>query len=187
MDYKKNRFLTQEKLDIEAFQVYANLCPKNYAVSAETPYGTICDVISQNETGGTVLTEIKARKGKPEDYEDIFLEPSKWNNLMKLWRNKGLLPVFLNVFEDSHDMAIWILPQIKQASFHPNVLIYGSEEVDRIGLSWKSAYYFKYVEATGEYTIIKPEKEYIKKSIPAPRYYDSSILNNVSNETLFNL
>lgn len=186
MEYIHNRFKKQEKIDIERFVEFSKLFPKNYTITAETEYGCIADVLSQNTTGGTILTELKERNFKATEYEDCFIEVSKWQNLIKLWRTKKIYPFYLNFFSDNKDYYLWDLPTIKKANFHPHVLIYNSELVDRIGLPWEAAYHIHWNGK--EYEINKPNKEYVNSTKLKPAYYSKEIFNNkIDNNTLNNL
>lgn len=182
MEYIEGRFKKQEREDIERFIEFVAQYPKNYALSAETVYGTVVDVVSQDENGNTYATELKTRRKGSLNYPDCYIEVKKWENLMKLWRENKIYPLYINFFEDADDIYIWDLPMLKSANFYPNVwLTTIKEEVDRIGLPWKAAYHIN------KNIVVPPDKQYIKNSRVRPQHKTIDFNNKIDNKILFNL
>ena len=81
-----NKFVREENICTRKFIKFSQLpkMQRYFAVTAETKYGTICDTVNKNNTGGTVVVELKDRERNAVDYEDCYIETYKYNNLMKL-------------------------------------------------------------------------------------------------------
>ena len=140
--FKMNRYLAQERKDWELFKKWQTRL-EHTIICYPQKYGSVADVrIVDPFSCREKVAEIKQRNVAPETYPDCYIELTKWNNLMKLWRKEGIVSWYINFFDDDAiDVYLWVLPEIKEAKVYLNVDVNGNE-VDRLGLSWKDAYHY---------------------------------------------
>lgn len=184
MPYK---FEGEEEIAIMHFIKFSRfpLTKRFFIITAATEYGTVCDVVSENETGGTIITEIKIRKYKGED---CFIEPDKLENLLKL-STKGIEAFYLNYVKGIY--YLWVLATIPEnrQTLHKGVKIKtvktsennkGYKIVDRIGLQWEDAWAFN---ENGE--LIQKPKDFVAPN--APKHHNIDFNKIINNSVLHNL
>lgn len=179
-----NKFEKEEQICIEKFISFSKLAimKKYFVITAETQYGTMCDTVSINKTGGTVVAELKYRDKKATGYTDCYIEISKYENLLKLYE-KGCLPLYLNFIGDKY--YLWVIPTIcsglkKYKKVHIKSSISGMKYVDRYGLKWQDAWIFD-----KEGNIIQ-ESKCIEAPDP-PKKHNINFNKAINNKVLNNL
>ncbi len=167
------KYQAQEEKDIEGFLEFVKWYGDNYSVTAATAYGSAVDVVSANATGGTVLTEIKGRKGSRVNDPDIMIEPHKLDCLERYWKEKGMWTFYLNLYEGTDIAYLFFIPGIahlrKEFRFKKDEHIRFDKGVkieDRYYIP--AEYGYKIDLKTGD--IISRAQENIK--VPAPKAYD---------------
>lgn len=177
-----NKFESDEEICIKAFIKFTQFksLKKYFRITGATEYGTMCDVVGENKTGGTVVVELKHREDKSTGFTDCFIEVGKYNNLMKLY-DKGCLPMYLNIIGDCY--WLWILPSVPENTMklYKNVpiksSISGKKIVDRYGLQWQHAWVF---DSKGN--IIQESS--CKHNIPNPPIHHDIDFNKITNDVL---
>lgn len=183
-----NGFTKEEELGLTDIEQFCALPPMRdyFERTGGTEYGTICDALGENRTGGTNIIEAKHRAAKSKEYDDIFIEVEKYNHLMRLY-DKGMLPFYLNRFDGDDNFYVWILPSIpiKECRLYKNKKIRdlttgGFKYEDRYGLKWEQAWVFS------------PDGEVIQRSsvehnIPQPPRPHDIDLNKPINNKILNL
>lgn len=182
-----NKFKKEEEEDTELFIGFISLpILLNYGMlTAATVYGTICDFVMQNITGGTNVVETKKRHPKFLKEDDCFIEPSKYDNLMKLYK-KGCLPWYLNFIGDKY--YLWIIPSVPKdrIKLHKDVVISsginenGKKTADRYGLKWEDAFIF---DRSGK--ICQKPECFIKPQ--QPRHHNIDFKKKINNKILNDL
>ena len=170
--YIHGKYRNQEDKDIEGFRRYCEAFPKNNTVTAATVYGSEIDVVSSNETGGTILTEIKGRKWK-SGFKDVMIEPAKLDCLERYWKEKGMWTFYLNLLEGTGTALLFFIPGIthlrKNFRFEKDYQIKwdgGTKIEDRYFIPVEYGYMIDL--STGE-ILSEAEKN---ESVPAPKAYD---------------
>lgn len=112
MMYNKNTdYTAEEKIGVEDLKLFCSFLPKHFNNMYQTEYGTFCDEIGENITGGTNIIETKHRDRKALEFGHIYIEPKKYENLMLMYK-KGITPYYVNAIGD--DFYFWVLPQIPE-------------------------------------------------------------------------
>lgn len=124
----------------------------------ETNYGTYYDVWAKHKNGQVEHIELKLRKAGADNNDTAYIEPEKWINLMKDYRERQEhpLPIYINFIGNETNVYVWNLQNIKNAKFHASVWIDG-EYQDRIGLYWTDAWHFVKQE-DGNYKLVNKGK-----------------------------
>lgn len=123
-----------------------------------TTYGTHYDVSGTNRRGQDEHIELKLREENADKYPTAYIEPEKWQNLLRDYRdlpNKPL-PIYINYIGGESNVYVWDLSRVKNAQWHASLWIDGMEQ-DRIGLNWKDAWHFVQ-EPDGHYKIVNKGK-----------------------------
>lgn len=110
--YIANKYNRQEERDIENFRVFMDYFTKNYHITAATESGCWFDICSSNETGGTIITELKGRNSSVEKYDSIMIEPEKLNKLIGAWKDKQIWSFYANIVEGKEIMYVFFIPGI---------------------------------------------------------------------------
>ena len=143
-------FKPEEKSDLQNWLNSEPIIFKGGLVlSAETAYGTPVDVVAMDRDKVCYSVELKTRY---KMYDEIFIEPKKWDNMLRLWRQFGVVPLYINFFED--ETYVWNLARLTAVTFYPNVRIWANDKlkdevVDRIGLKIENAWVYKDGEKQG--------------------------------------
>ena len=181
-------FENDEEKCLEKIKQFCGLFPSKFTETAATEYGTVCDVVGNNSTGGTTLIEGKYRADGSRKYPDLFIEVDKYNNLMELYRTKGTVPFYLNMIVDDPNFYLWILPtvDIGKCKLYKNYRIpdktceTGYKYVDRYGLKWQDAWIF---DSDGKIV----QKSECEKKSPRPKKTDIDLNKPITNKTLKHL
>ena len=150
MKWHEGLFKPEENTDLQNWLNSEPIIFKGGLVlSAETAYGTPVDVVAMDRDNVCYGVELKTRF---KMYDEVFIELKKWMNMLRLWRNHGVVPLYINFFED--ETFVWNLARLTAVTFIPNITIYPGdpvkeEVVDRIGLSIKNAWVYKDGEKQG--------------------------------------
>lgn len=148
---KKNPWVPGKYADTEAvasdnLRKLAPHLPMFFSSITEMPYGNVYDFDAVSSTGSQEVVELKTRDESAINYKTCYIEPEKWVNLMKYWREDDLAPLYLNFIGDYTNTYIFFLPQVETPKFYTNVLVKSDdgkyEEVDRLGLKWENAYHY---------------------------------------------
>ncbi len=110
--YIANKYNGQEEKDIENFRVFMEHFNRNYHITAATESGCWFDICSSNETGGTIITELKGRNCSIEKYGSIIIEPEKLNKLIGAWKDKQIWTFYANIVEGTDIMYVFFIPGI---------------------------------------------------------------------------
>ena len=143
-DWYEGLFKPEEKSDLQNWLNSEPIIFKGGLISsAETAYGTPVDVVAMDRDKVCYSVELKTRY---KMYDEVFIEPKKWDNMLRLWRQFGVVPLYINFFND--ETYVWNLARITAVTFYPNVRLYPGdpvkeEVVDRIGLKTENAWLYK--------------------------------------------
>lgn len=166
MKYSENKFRKDEIRDFELFDLFQQRL-ESKDIYFPTVYGTPYDLqVVKNRTNKIEIVEVKCRNNESTKYEDCFIELTKWNNLMKQWRENYYLPLYINFFGNcsetgscADDVWVWVLPEVKNPNLYLNVKIYG-EEQDRLGLRFDNGYHYKWNGSSYDVTPPKIKNKY---------------------------
>ena len=73
-----------------------------------------CDIIDKymwDRKGRMCAIEIKTRYCQINSFNGIFIEEKKYDRLMKDYKERGFIPLYINFFQDKHHVCIWDLRQ----------------------------------------------------------------------------
>ncbi len=99
---------------------------------------------------------------------------------MNLYRDKNILPFYINHWNEDEFFYLWVLPAIypENIDYHKNVpikdAIVGKKWEDRLGLDWNDAYCFGF---NGK-LIRKPSNKQRKTKAPDAHDIQGPITNN---------
>lgn len=112
----------------------------------EGAYGQKVDTAVSNGTGGTAFFELKLRDSKVLKFQDLFIEPDKYD-FTKLLYEKVKTPVFyLNFILGSDEVYMFNMGKVEKWKEYHGIWIdsrtspTGREKVDRYGLNKDDAY-----------------------------------------------
>lgn len=151
------KYENEEEEALNCFEKFAEYYPESFREYTPTKYGTYYDVHATSKNGSEEHIELKLRADGSDSYPTCYIEPHKWENLMKSYRREEALPIYINFIGGYNNVYMFQLENIKNAQWHPSVTIHGEdEEQDRIGLDWKDAWHFIYTD--GKYNLVNRGK-----------------------------
>lgn len=104
------------------------------------------DVKAIDIKGRNINIELKSRTCNIDTYSEIFIEESKYDELMKRYKEDGCIPLYINFFNDDK-VAIWDLRKTKHLrKDYIRIFNKGSEkmeDVTRYMLSAKDSLKYK--------------------------------------------
>ena len=145
MEWLEGYFEKEEQIDLENWlRAEPIIFNGKLQQSAETKYGTCVDIVAQNIEGIYYNVELKTREPHCK-YNTYFIELTKWTNMMTLWRNYGVIPLYVNFVGD--EVYVWNLARIIKAEFKANIKIWKGDALretvdDRIGLYVENAWVY---------------------------------------------
>lgn len=89
----KKYFEECEEIGNKLFLTWANQT-KYFKKMERQPLLSRVDWVCESNNGIIVNCELKVRNTLK--YSTIFIEPGKYSNLIKLWNDKGIIPLYLN-------------------------------------------------------------------------------------------
>lgn len=71
------------------------------------------DIEAKDRKGRMVNIELKSRNIRIDQYEDLFIETDKYDNLMRKWKNLNEIPLYINFIGKTH-IVVYDLRKIKE-------------------------------------------------------------------------
>ena len=92
-----NYYEDSEQIGNELFTKWANEV-NVFSDMERQPLLSKVDWICKSKKGNLVNCELKVRNTL--SYQTIFIEPGKYNNLVRLWNEKRIIPWYINLCDD---------------------------------------------------------------------------------------
>ena len=80
------------------------------------------DIEAKDTKGRSVNIELKSRNIGIDQYQDLFIETDKYDNLMRKWKNLNEIPLYINFIGKTH-VVMYDLRKIKEPT-EKSVTIY---------------------------------------------------------------
>ena len=80
------------------------------------------DIEAKDRKGRRVNVELKSRNIRIDQYQDLFIETDKYDNLMRKWKNLNEIPLYVNFIGKTH-IVVYDLRKIKEPT-EKSVTIY---------------------------------------------------------------
>ena len=143
-----------EKIGVQRFIGIAERYRGIFAHTGQTGAGAFFDILAEDRTGGTIAVENKVRDIAHDRWATTFIEPSKLENEIQLWRTWGIPTAYINYFSDGVTL-IWDIARIAELKYHEG---FRQRMIDNI--EWTSADGEKYYKS--ENRILLPNSLAIK-------------------------
>ena len=114
--YVRGRYQKEEEIGVERFISLSNHFRNYFSLTAETGFGAVFDIAAEDFTGGTLGIENKVRNKPHDAWDTTIIEPEKMKNLISIWRNHWIQPLYINYWADGH-IYIFDIARLSDAGY----------------------------------------------------------------------
>lgn len=111
----ENYFDNMEDIDAQYLEDFNNKMGWFNKLERQPRFNMI-DFKAIDRNGRKINIELKTRNISINSFDNIFIEPLKYNNMITLWRYYIEKPLFINFFDDGNDLyvVVWSLVDMEK-------------------------------------------------------------------------